>query len=160
MTELMKIYRLEDLSMYFFIKDIFSPLAEFIEIVDSFPSDSDGSPKILTLPTVSIDAGKIKEEPFELGDRDKVRIRVWYIDIFAKNKSQRDDFGYKILEQSHNGINVYDYNEGFPPDVAPTRVEHMDVLSISYEPIPVMLDESEKLYFRGQVILVTQNDTV
>jgi hypothetical protein len=149
----MLIYRLEDLSMFYFIKNMFSS-TPFIEIVDSFPE------QILTVPTISIDAGKLKEELFELGDRDKVRIRTWYIDIFAKNKSQRDDFGYKILAQTKNGMNIYDYNEGFPPDMAPTKIGHMDVLSISYEPIPVMLDEVEKLYFRGQVILVTQNDTI
>lgn len=159
MTTPLVIYRLEDLSVYFFIKDMFQDTPH-IEVVDSFPSDETGSPVILTLPTISIDTGRLKEESFELGNRDKVRIRIWYIDIFAKNKSQRDDFGYRILDQSKNGINVYDYNEGFPPDVAPARVEHMDVLSISYEPIPVMLELSEKLYFRGQVILVTQNDTV
>ena len=147
------VYRLEDLSMFFFIKNMFQDVS-FINIVDSFPEE------ILTVPTISIDAGMLKEENFEIGNRDRVRIRTWYIDIFAKNRSQRDDFGYRILDQSKNGINVYDYNEGFPPDVSPTRIEHMDVLSISYEPIPVMLDEVEKLYFRGQVILVTQNDTV
>lgn len=159
MTTPLVIYRLEDLSIYFFIKDMFQD-TPFIEIVDSFPADETGAPKILTIPTISIDAGILKEELFELGNRDKIRIRTWYIDIFAKNKSQRDDFGYRILDQSKNGIHVYDYNEGFPPDVAPNRIEHMEVLSISYEPIPVMLAENEKLYFRGQVILVTQNDTI
>ena len=149
----MNIYRLEDLSMYFFIKDMFSDVS-FINVVDSFPEE------ILTIPTISIDAGRIKEELFEVGNRDRVRIRTWYIDVFAKNKSQRDDFGYRILDQSNNGINVYDYNEGFPPDVTPSRIEHFDILSISYEPVPVMLDEVEPKYFRGQVILVTQNDTV
>lgn len=147
------IYRLEDLSVFFFIKNMFLDTS-YIEIVDSFPEE------ILAVPTISIDAGKLKEELFEMGNRDRVRIRTWYIDIFAKNRSQRDDFGYRILDQSKNGINVYDYNEGFPPDVTPSRIEHMDVLSISYEPIPVMLDEVQPKYFRGQVILVTQNDTV
>lgn len=144
---------MEDLSIFYFIKNMFSD-ASHIEIVDSFPES------ILTIPTISIDAGKLKEELFELGDRNKIRIRTWYLDIFAKNKSQRDDFGYRILDQTKNGINIYDYNEGFPPDITPSKIGHMDILSISYEPIPVMLDESEKLYFRGQVILVTQNDTV
>src|SRR5574339_126459 len=127
MANNMNIYRLEDLSMYFFIKDLFSDVS-FINIVDSFPEE------ILTIPTISIDAGRIKEELFEVGNRDRVRIRTWYIDVFAKNKSQRDDFGYRILDQSNNGINVYDYNDGFPPDVTPSRVEHFDILSISYEP--------------------------
>lgn len=152
MAEPLIIYRLEDLSVYFFIKNMFQDVS-FINIVDSFPDE------ILNVPTISIDAGKVREESFELGNRDKVRIRTWYIDIFAKNKSQRDDFGYRILDQSKNGINVYDYNEGFPPEVTPSRIEHLQVLSISYEPIPVMLEESEKLYFRGQVIIDLENDT-
>lgn len=145
---------MEDLSVYFFIKDMFED-TPYIKVVDSFPENEES----LTIPTISIDAGKVKEEQFEIGNRDRVRVRTWYIDIFAKNKSQRDDFGYRILDQSNNGIHVYDYNEGFPPVVS-TRIEHMDVLSISYEPIPVMLEEVQPKYFRGQVILVTQNDTI
>lgn len=149
----MLIYRKEDLSVYYFIKGVFS-LAPSISIEDGFPE------KLLTIPTVSIEAGKLSEEYFEIGNRDRLRIRTWFIDIFANNKSQRDDFGYKILDESDNGINIYDYDEGFPPNSSPTKIGHMDILSKSYEPIPVLLDENEKLYFRGQVILVTQNDTV
>lgn len=149
----MLIYRLEDLSVNYWIEDLFAD-TPFVTVVDSFPE------QILRVPTVSIDAGKIKEELFEIGNRDMVRIRVWYIDVFAKSKAQADDFGYRILDQSKNGININDYNEGFPPDVAPSTIGHMDVISLSYEPIPVMLDEHEANYFRGQVILVTKNDTV
>jgi hypothetical protein len=152
MANPLTIYRLEDLSMFFFIKNLFYDTPS-IKIVDSFPEE------ILSVPTVSIDAGRLKEEVYELGNRDRLRVRVWYIDIFAVNKSQRDDFGYRILEQTKNGINIYNYNEGFPPDITPTRIEHVEVLNISYEPIPVMLDEAQPKYFRGQVILVTQNDT-
>jgi hypothetical protein len=147
------VYRNEDLSVNYWIKDMFQDVA-FLTVVDSFPDQT------ITVPTVSIEAGKLKEELFEIGNRDKVRIRRWYIDIFAKNISQRDDMGYRILDQSKNGINIYDYNEGFPPDVSPSKIGHMDIMGISYEPIPVFLQEHENLYYRGQVIIVTQNDTV
>lgn len=149
----MLIYRLEDLSMFFFIKNMFLDVPN-IQIQDSFPDE------ILTIPTISIDAGRLKEELYQIGTRDVVRQRTWYIDIFAKTKAQRDDFGYRILDLCKNGINVYDYNEGFPPSIIPTRIAHLDVLERSYEPIPVITDGSEILYFRGQVILDTQNDTV
>lgn len=89
-----------------------------------------------------------------------VRIRRWYIDIFAKNKSQRDDFGYRILDNCKDGINIYDYDEGFPPDITPSKIGHMAVVARSFEPVAVFLEEHENLYYRGQVILVTQNDTV
>lgn len=149
----MLIYRKEDISVFHFIEEMFSDTS-FITVVDSFPE------QVLQIPTISIDAGRLKEDNYELGNRDRLRTREWYIDIFAKNKSQRDDFGYRILDRTKDGIGIYDYDEGFPPDVYPTKIGHMDILSISYEPIPVLLDENEKLYFRGQIILVTQNVTV
>ena len=149
----MLIYRLEDLSVKYFVEDIFRDVP-FITIVDSFPD------QILQVPTVSIEAGRLKEELFEIGNRDRVRIRRWYIDIFAKSIPQRDDMAYRLMDESKDGINIYDYNEGFPPSVSPTKIGHMDIMGIAYEPIPVFLEEHENKYYRGQVTLVSQNDTV
>lgn len=150
----MKIYRLEDLSVNYFIRNLFSG-SEFVTIVDEFPKE------ILQVPTISIVNGKLKEEQFELGNRDSgLRSRIWFIDIFAKNKSQRDDFAYKILDETDNGITVYDYNEGFPPDASPSIVNHLSMISKTYEPIYVIPTVNEKLYYRGQVILITENDKV
>jgi hypothetical protein len=154
MTELMTIYRLEDLGVNYFIKDLFSAYPQ-ITIVDEFPKT------ILQIPTISVVNGKIKEERFEIGNRKSgVRIRRWFIDIFAINKSQRDDFGYRILDSTENGITVYNYNEGFPPSVSPTSVNHLSVLEQSYEPLDIPIGTNEKLYYRGQLILITQNDKV
>lgn len=149
----MLIYRLEDLSMIYFVKDNFATFPN-ITITDEFPK------QILAVPTISVVNGKLIEEEFELGNSDTVRIRRWFIDIFAGNKSQRDDFAYRILNLSKQGINVYDYNEGFPPSVSPTKINHLDVISRSYEPIDILPDANEKLYYRGQLILITKNDIV
>lgn len=154
MTDQMTIYRLEDLSVISFVKELFLPYA-FITIVDEFPT------QILTIPTISVVNGRLIEDRFELGNRDAgLRTRRWFIDIFAVNKSQRDDFAYKILDSTDNGINVHNYNEGFPPDASPSTVNHLDVISKSYEPIDVIPELNEKLYFRGQIILITKNDKV
>jgi hypothetical protein len=154
MAEPMKIYRLEDLSVIYFVKDLFQE-SSFVTVVDEFPT------AILQVPTISVVNGRLIEERFELGNRDAgVRTRRWFIDIFAMNKSQRDDFAYLILDSSDNGINVYNYNEGFPPDASPSEVNHLDVISKSYEPIDVIRASNEKLYFRGQIILITKNDKV
>ena len=154
MTEPMTIYRLEDLSMNYFIKDLFEPFP-MITIVDEFPT------RILSVPTISVVNGKLSENEYELGNSDTTRLRIWFIDIFAVNKSQRDDFGYRILNELRTrGINVYDYNEGFPPDASPTLINHLSVIKRSYEPIDVIQSLNEKLYFRGQLILITRNDKV
>jgi hypothetical protein len=150
----MTIYRLEDLSMNYWVRGIFLPYNAQITYTDEFPE------QVLTIPTVSIANGKISEEEFELGDSDGIRIRRWFIDIFAVNKSQRDDFGYLLLSECKKGINVLDYNEGFPPDASPTVINHLDVISRTYEPIDVIRQLNEKLYYRGQLILITKNDKV
>jgi len=150
----MTIYRLEDLSMNYFIRDIFQSFSS-ITIVNEFPKE------ILQLPTIAVINGRLIEEYFELGNRDKgLRTRRWFIDIFAKSVSQRDDYAYKILDSTNNGISVYDYNEGFPPDASPATVNHLSVISQSYEPLDVVSTSNEKLYYRGQLILITQNDLV
>ena len=154
MAKPMSIYRLEDLSVNYWVRDIFSAFGQ-INIVDEFPDET------LVPPTVSIVEGKLSEEEFELGNRDGIRIRRWIIDVFALNKSQRKDFGYEVLQQAKNGINVYDYNEGFPPSASPSLINHLTVISRTFNPLPVKLGtNNEKLYYRGQLILMTKNDLV
>ncbi len=141
--------------MFYFIKGVFQSFP-MISVVDKFPKE------IITLPTISVVPGKLSEDPYELGNPDRGRrTRRWFIDIFAINDTQRDDFAYRILDNLNAGMTVYDYNTGFPPNVSPASVNHLSVLSDVYEPfnaIPAL--ENEKLYFRGQIILITVNDKV
>lgn len=153
MAEQMSIYRLEDLSVNYWVRGIYEPFGH-VNIVDEFPET------VVDLPTISIVEGKLVEEEFELGNREGIRIRRWFIDIFALNTSQRKDFGYKLLSEAKNGINVYNYNEGFPPSASPSLVNHLTVISRTFEPIPVIRELNEKLYYRGQLILITKNDKV
>ena len=154
MTEPMTIYRLEDLSIIYFVKNLFNQY-EHITIVNEFPKT------ILKVPTVAIVNGKLIEENFELGNRvPELRTRRWFIDIYASTITQRDDFAYRILQAKNDGINVYDYNEGFPPDASPTKINHLSVIKNSYEPLSILPQINEVLYYRGQLILITQNDKV
>ena len=160
MTEQMNIYRLEDLSVIYFVKGIFQSFA-MVTITDEFPTQY-ALGLALTLPTLAVTNGRLTEEEFELGNSDTFRVRRWFVDIFAINKSQRDDFAYRILmELKTKGITVYDYNEGFPPVASPTNINHLSVISRSYEPIDIIpTSENEKLYYRGQLIFITKNDKV
>lgn len=156
----MLIYRLEDLSVNHFVKEQFAADA-FITVVNKFPR-TEIAKRLLTLPTISVISGRLKEEMFELGNRDAgVRTRRWFIDIFANSGSQVDDFAYRLLDVTDNGISVYNYNEGFPPDASPTKINHLSVISKTYEPINIIsTDLNEILYHRGQLILITINDKV
>jgi hypothetical protein len=147
----MYIEKKEDLSLHYWLVDLFQD-APFITLVDEFPEE------LLKIPTISSDVGRIEIEDLELGDREGIRIRNWYIDIFAKTKTQREDFGYRILNALKDGINVYDYDEGFPPNVTPSKIGHLNVLARSYEPMKVSPDFTDKLYYRTTINIVTVND--
>lgn len=143
--------RIEDLSVYYFLKDTFSD-APYITIQDGFPEGN------LTIPTIAVEAGKIDVVLYELGNREGLRVRRWYIDIYAKNKSQRDEIGYRLLDVLKNPIPVYNYNEGFPPAISPSRVGSLTIESVSFNPIKVSADVVDKLYYRATVSFVAQND--
>lgn len=149
----MYIEKKEDLSLYYWIKDLFSD-TPFVTIKDEFPETE------LVIPTVSIDVGSVRIEQFELGNREGLRVRKWFVDIFAKNKTQREDFGYRILNALKDGIIVYNYDEGFPPNISPSKIGHLNVLSRSYDPMQISPDFSDKLYYRATVAFVAQNDTL
>jgi hypothetical protein len=144
--------RKEDLSVYYFLKAIFPE--PMITKVDGFPEGD------LKLPTVAVEGGKIDVVEYEMGNRDGLRVRRWYIDIYAVNKSQRDEFGYRLLDALKDGVPVYNYDEGFPPSVAPSRAGTLTVISKSFNPVRISADVVEKLYYRATVTFVAENNKV
>ncbi len=145
--------RKEDLSVYYYLVDKFSDVP-FVHIEDGFPE------KELSIPTIAVEAGRVDVEQFELGNRDGLRIRKWYIDIFAKNKSQRDEFGYRLLDTLKDGIDVYNYDQGFPPGVTPDKIGHLRIMGLSYAPIRAEESLVDKLYYRATISIVAVNEVV
>jgi hypothetical protein len=137
--------RLDDLSVYYYIKDLFTA-TPFINIEDGFPVEN------LTIPTVSIEAKRIDTMEFQLGSRNRIQIRAWYIDVFAQNKSQRDEIAYTILNALEECIPVYNYNEGFPPSVSPSQLGCLETQDIRMDIIRVMPQLVNELYYRATVM--------
>jgi len=135
--------RKQDLSVYYFIKDILSTTPQ-VSVVDEFPVQK------LVLPTVAVEAKTIDTSQFELGNKNRSLFRVWYIDVFAQNKSQRDELGYLILNSLEDCIPVYDYDEGFPPTVV-TRLGCLEVQDLSMEIIRINPYLVDTLYYRTTV---------
>lgn len=135
--------------MYYTVKDIFEPYP-FVTVVDDFPVEE------LSIPTISVENAAYVVDWYELGNRKGVDIRTWFINVFAKNKSQRDDYAYLIKNEIQNGITVYNYDEGFPPDVSPTQIGAMEILELRVEPIRVLAELVTTLYWRTQIILVAR----
>ena len=146
----MELIRVQDLSVYYFLEGI---LPNFVEVVDGFPEDD------LVLPTASVEAQPIEGVPFELGGCDK-DIRFWRIDVFAENKSQRDDMAYVVYKELESNISVYNYNEGFPPDISPTQLGYMKCYDRRVAPIRVFEELVRKLYWRSAINFWTEYETI
>lgn len=146
----MELNRKQDLSIYYFLEGI---LPTFVTVVDGFPEGD------LVLPTASVEALPIEGVPFELGgcDRDT---RFWRIDVFAENKSQRDDLAYKVYKELEKNVSVYNYDEGFPPAISPTRIGFMRCYDRRVAPIKVFDELVRKLYWRSAINFWTVHETI
>lgn len=138
----MYIERKQDLSFYYFVKGLFSD-APFVTVVDGFPEGE------ITFPTVSVDNQRIETYDFELGNKTRQQVRTWVIDIYALNKSQRDDFSYRILNALEGSIPIYNYDEGFPPDTSPSQVGCYLPNQIEVNLYKIDTDQTNKLYWRA-----------
>jgi len=135
--------RLQDLSVYYYIKDLFVA-TPFINVVDAFPTMD------LVIPTIAIETKRIDLYPFEMGNRHRIRSRAWYIDVFAQNKTQRDEFSETILDALEDCIPVYDYNAGFPPTIV-TKLGCLDTESLRMDIVRIMPQLVDKLYWRSSI---------
>ena len=140
--------RKEDLSIYYFVVDLFADISDILTVVDGYPMEG------FTLPTLAVEAKTINTAKWEIGNRTRVQFRVWYIDVFAKNKSQRDELGYRLLNGLEACIPVYDYDEGFPPDVDPTELGCLEVEDLRLRIIRVYPELVDSLYYRATVSFV------
>jgi hypothetical protein len=68
----MQLEKLQDLSVYYMVKDLFTPYP-FVTVVDEFPVAD------FVIPSIAIEGQEIATRPVELGTRKRLRIRSWYI---------------------------------------------------------------------------------
>jgi hypothetical protein len=135
-------FRLEDLSTVYWLKDLLS--STFITVTDGYTASD------LIVPSIAIEWDTVEKLEYELGNRKGLVEREYYIDIYAKNRSQRDEITYMILDALSNPIPVYDYNEGFPP-YSPTQIGCLNHLRSTAKNIPVNAKLVEELYYRATV---------
>ena len=146
----MRQHRLEDLSVYYWLESL---LPTFVSVVDGFP-EGDMEP-----PTISVDVKESWGIPFELGGAEQTR-RFWTIDVFAQNKSQRDDFADLIFDELEQNIPVYNYDEGFPPDTSPTQLGILKCFERKNTPVYVFKELVRELYWRRSITFLTEFETI
>jgi hypothetical protein len=102
----------------------------------------------LELPTIALELEELLTWQIEMGSRAFGKTRTWYIDIFAENKAQRDEYAFRILYALEQKIPVYDYDQGF---VSPAKVGVLDPDDVQIRIIKVLPEMSELMYYRSVV---------
>jgi len=149
----MELEEKQDLSIYYYIKDLFSSYP-FINVTDELPTGE------LVPPIIAVEPEDITIQPFELGNYEGIRIRYWYINIYAKNVAQRRNMVYRLLKELEKPIPVYNYDEGFPPDVSPTQMGCLKTENLQATFIRLMPELSDRLYYRAVIRFTAyQNET-
>lgn len=148
----MHIGRKQDLSLIYWLKDLFS--SKGIEIVDGFPEEE------FNIPCIAVEWDDIDTYQLELGSKHREWIRSWYLDIFAINKTQKDEIIFTLLDEIENEIDIYNYDEGFPPLVEPTKIGKLKVIALRTNNIQVFPELTNKMYHRAVINVVTQYETI
>lgn len=133
------------MSIYYWLE---SQVDSSVNVEDEFPSGE------LTLPTVSITELDIRGSALELGGCEQDKL-FWRIDIFAKNKAQRDYLKYQLYDELEANIEVNDYDEGFPPSVSPSRLGTLIVKDRRAKAVHVFKELVDKLYWRASITFTT-----
>lgn len=150
----MEIEEKQDLSVYYFVKDLLEPYT-YITVVDAYPEGE------MSLPTVAVTPRDVETFQFQLGSKSRIRDRTWYIDVFALNTAQGRKIGYKLLKALEDDIPVLDYDEGLPPAVTDqTQLGLLEVGTLRLDIIKVMPELVNKLYYRAVVYLSARYNQV
>jgi hypothetical protein len=144
--------RLQDLSIYYWLKEMFSSTS-FIKVVDGFPMED------FVIPCISVEAKSLRKRQLELGTRKTLLPRIWYIDIFGKTKSQRDEIGYKIFNELDYPIPVHNYNLGEPPIELP-KLGVLKPDDCNMEIVRINPNLVEELYYRATISFVAEYENV
>lgn len=117
--------------------------------MDGFPSDN------LVVPSISVEWDETEYHGIQLGDRSGSRLRTWYIDVFAKNKSQRDEFAHKIYNDLKNGITVYEIENGIPTLEV---IGHLNILQRREKVVRIDPELVSTMYYRATISILAEND--
>lgn len=140
----MELQRKQDASLVYWLRTLLID-SPFISITSEYREDE------LTIPRITLETGVTTGDTFELGNKNLLVQRRYYLNIYAINISQRNDYAYKLFNELNTSIPVYDYDEETLPDELPTQIGTFLLEDVQITPIEVLPELVETLYWRAVV---------
>jgi hypothetical protein len=142
--------RNEDLSMFFFIKELLS--GKVTTIVDGFPYTEIDN-QVLVVPSVSVEHMMSSETRGELGS-PWVK-RSWELNVFAQNDTQRDEIAETLFKGLNLSVPIRDYSGGFRKETGKALagtdlpiLEWVQPEERSLRPAPQFMTKQQAKYWR------------
>lgn len=126
-------------SLYYAIKDEFENI---LNVVDSFPLEE------LEPPVIAVDLMAIDFTTLEIGNYNNLRELDWILDVYGKNKTQRDQAVFRLFNLLEKRIPIYDFDLGFPPQSIP-QIGALIPTKLRIELLNVKSDEVEEVQYRA-----------
>ncbi|MGQ9642358.1 MAG: hypothetical protein ACUVT3_00705 [Ignavibacterium sp.] len=126
-------------SLYYAIKNEFTNI---LNVVDSFPLTE------LEPPVIAVDLMAIDFTTFEIGNYNNLRELDWMLDVYGKNKTQRDQAVFKLYNLLEKRVPVYDFDLGFPPQTIP-QIGTLIPTKLRIELIRIKSEEVEEIQYRA-----------
>lgn len=142
----------EDKAHYSLIQKLKTEFQTELEVKDSFPKEE------LLVPTLSVNLVSVDFTNLQIGDYNNIRELSWVIDVFALNKTQRNQIVFKLFYILEKKIPIYDYDLGFPPQSIP-EIGSLTPTRLRIEFIEVQAEKPEDLYYRAAGIYTAEIQT-
>lgn len=143
---------LQTRSLYYYLKNV---LPSGVNVTESYPISVTDQDPLLSFPTVSISVVDTSSKPIELGNNQTKQDRMWAIEVCASTPVQRDVLSFMVYHALESGVQVYDYNVGFPPMTNQPELGLLDVSDIVIKPVYVFKDLVKDLYWRNSITFST-----
>lgn len=94
----------------------FTPVMPYLYLMDSFQAPIATERVDLQTPQVIVEIDEYRNRPFELGTRSGRRV-VAMVQVFGKDRGQRDDLASYIVDYIGNALTIYDFSASAPSGV-------------------------------------------
>ncbi|MEM4134611.1 MAG: hypothetical protein QXV73_05380 [Candidatus Micrarchaeia archaeon] len=133
---------IEENAHFSLIRKLKDSFADTVKVVDSYPRNQ------IEVPLISVDIIRLDFTKLQIGDYNNIRNITWIVDVFAKNKTQRDRMTFQLMSTLEQKIPIYDFTNGFNNQNL-IEIGAIEPKRLRVEFVEIEVENPEELFFRA-----------